>query len=165
MIVVSNSSPLIVLTKIGHLDLLAKLYGTITITPQVQAEVVRAGQGLPGAAEVSTASWIIVRPVDSIAKLKDIQSNLGLGIGEASAIVLAKELRANVILLDDRKARRAAREEDLTALGSVGVLESAFGLRLIADLAAVYRRLLDVGAYVSLDILQDSRKAHNLPKL
>jgi len=164
VIVVSNSSPLIVLTKIGHLDLLPKLYGEITITPEVFEELTRSGQHLPAAVEISTASWIKVRPAMSgTDRLTPLRT--GLGIGETSAIELAKELRADLVLLDDRKARRTAQEEGLNVLGTVGVLEDAFGLKLLDDLATAYRKLLAAGAYINLEILQDSLKSHDLPEL
>ena len=60
MIVVSNSSPLITLAKIGHFDMLGKLYDKIFITPEVFQEVVSDGGGLPGSIEVAAARWMIV---------------------------------------------------------------------------------------------------------
>jgi predicted nucleic acid-binding protein len=63
VIVVSNSSPLISLAKIGAFDLLRKLYGKLVISAEVCAEVVVAGAGLPGAADVSHCPWIEVREI------------------------------------------------------------------------------------------------------
>ena len=60
MIVVSNASPLIILARVGQLQLLAEFYGRILIPTQVHEEVVIAGRGLPGSREVSDASWIEV---------------------------------------------------------------------------------------------------------
>ena len=60
MIVLSNASPLITLAKIESLDLLPSLFGEIVITPEVRAEVVVEGSGLPGSVEILLARWIRV---------------------------------------------------------------------------------------------------------
>lgn len=67
MTVVSDSSPLISLSRIGLLELLARIYHTVLITPEVYAEVVMAGKGLAGSLEVAGASWIDVRQIGSHA--------------------------------------------------------------------------------------------------
>jgi uncharacterized protein len=59
--VLSDASPLISLAEIGHLDALPQLYTKIAITPEVYSEVAVAGEGLAGALQVATASWIEVR--------------------------------------------------------------------------------------------------------
>ncbi len=51
MIVVSDSSPLITLSKIDYLQVLPALYETVHITPEVYAEVAVTGAGLWGAAD------------------------------------------------------------------------------------------------------------------
>ena len=58
MKVVTNSTPLIELSKINQLDLLRNVYGTILIPEEVYVEVVIDGIGKPGAAEVKAAEWI-----------------------------------------------------------------------------------------------------------
>jgi len=163
--VLSDSSPLITLAKIGHLDLLPQLYETITITPEVHAEVVVSGAGLAGSSQISTAQWIRVKPVRNPAILTAAQQRLGLGIGELSIIALGREWLADVVLIDDRKARKVAQEEGLAVLGCVGVLQDAFGMKLLPDLPGAYRRLLDSGAYIDRALLENILKTFNLPPL
>ncbi len=67
MTVVSDSSPLITLARIGCLDLLTKLYGTVYVPSEVYREVAIDGAGLPGAAQVARAVWIEVIPVRNVA--------------------------------------------------------------------------------------------------
>ena len=55
MIVVSDSSPLIALSRIGRLDILASFYKRILVPAEVHHEVTVAGRGLPGAGEVRTS--------------------------------------------------------------------------------------------------------------
>lgn len=116
MIAVSDSSPLITLARIGHLKLLADLYGRIVIPTQVHHEVVVSGRGLPGAEEVRKADWIEVRAVRSESDPELIQAVAGLGDGERSAMLLAKDLAADLLLLDELKARRIAQSAGISVL-------------------------------------------------
>jgi len=63
MTVVSDASPLINLARIGQLDLLRQLYGTMLLPEAVWQEVVVDGAGQPGAAEVRAADWIHTRGI------------------------------------------------------------------------------------------------------
>jgi predicted nucleic acid-binding protein len=87
--------------------------------------------------------------VQKPANLAAAQQRLGLGIGELSVIILGQELKADVLLMDDMKARKLAQEEGLQVLGCVGVLNDAFGLKLVSDLPEAYRQLLGLGAEVA----------------
>lgn len=122
MKVVSNASPLIALARIGHLDYLHKLDESIHVPAEVHNEVVVAGAGMLGAAAVSKADWIHVSPVRNTADLAKAISKTGLGAGEIGAIVLAKELPADLTLMDEWKGRRLAAEEGLAVVGCIGIL-------------------------------------------
>ena len=69
MTVVSDSSPLVILTKLGCFDLLNRLFPHLYISAEVHDEVVIAGAGLPGASEVSKAEWIEVKALQNAAGL------------------------------------------------------------------------------------------------
>jgi predicted nucleic acid-binding protein len=94
VIVVSNSSPLIALSRIGRLDILASFYKRILIPAEVHHEVTVDGRGLPGAEDVCNAVWIeVVRsPADPLLEA----ACEGLGAGERGAILLAKSLPADL---------------------------------------------------------------------
>jgi uncharacterized protein len=101
---VADSSPLISLARIGHFDLLPKLFERVLISTEVYNEVVVVGAGMPGANQVSHASWIDVVPVRNAAALSLALKETGLGAGELSAVLLARELGADLVLLDECKA-------------------------------------------------------------
>lgn len=121
---VSNSTALVHLSAIGQLDLLHRLFGHIYIPEEVYQEVVIAGAGKPGAAEVEAANWIETRHVTNQLALSLLK--VTLGSGEAACIVLAAEMQADLVILDDRLARMQAQEQGLSVVGTVGIL-------LIAD--------------------------------
>ena len=130
---VANSSVLIALSTIGRLGLLSQRFPEGFLIPQsVWREVVEAGKGQPGAAEVASASWITVGEVkdDNLASLLFTE----LDKGEAESIVLCREQHAEAVLLDEKDARRVARRLGLTVLGTVGVLIWGKRAGLIANL-------------------------------
>jgi predicted nucleic acid-binding protein len=163
--VVSDASPLITLAKIKELDLLPKLYRAITITPQVYDEVVVTGASLSGAAEVLAARWIQIKPVANFAQFDLTREQFALGKGETSAIILAIEIGADLLLVDELKARKTAQAHGLTVLGCVGILEDAFAKGLVIDLASGYRRLIASGAYIDPEILNRSLRSLGLGNL
>ena len=124
MKVVSNTSVLIGLSTIGQLCLLRAVFPEGVLIPDaVWREVVVEGEGRAGAHDVSTATWISVQRVRMEAMVTLLRSELDAG--EAEAIALAQEVEADVVLLDERDARRAAMRLGLKVLGTVGLLIEA----------------------------------------
>jgi uncharacterized protein len=122
-LVVSDSSTLIHLARIGRLRLLRKLYDCITIPPAVWREVVEHGEGRAGAIEVSEAyeaGWIDVVALADESLARSLTRDLGAG--ESEVIALAIEQKADLILLDESEARRAAEIYSLPKTGVIGVL-------------------------------------------
>jgi predicted nucleic acid-binding protein len=163
--VVADSSPLVILTKLGCFNLLNRLFPRVYISPEVHYEVVIAGAGLPGASEVSKAEWIEVRAIQNPAGLYSAQRKYGLGPGEMSSILLAKELRANPLLLDDYRARTLAKAEGLEILGSVGLLETFYLRRYLIDLRSIFRQLLTHNVYIDQRLLDRRLRSLGLPPL
>ena len=164
MIVVSDSSPLVILAKLTHLDLLRTLFSQVYISAEVRHEVVVSGAGLPGASEVDRADWIETREVQNRAELFEMRGRHGLGIGELSSILLAKELRADIVLLDDYGARTLAKQEKLEVRGTLGVLETSFLHGHLADLRGVFSQLLR-HSYIDPRLLNERLRAMGLPQL
>ena len=148
MTAISNASPLIILAKIGLLDLLLHLHGQVIISPDVHREVVVSGAGLPGSGQVASAQWIKVKDVREPARIARVAAGAGLGLGEASTVLLAQELRADLALIDDLKARKVAEAEGLKIRGSIGTLEAAFRKGHLSDLRQAFRHLVEAGLYL-----------------
>ena len=165
MTAVADSSPLVILTKLGYFDLLNQLFPLLYISAEVHDEVVIAGAGLPGASEVSKAEWIEVKVLQNPTGLYSAQRKYGLGPGEMSTILLAKELGANPVLLDDYRARKLAKAEGLEILGSVGLLETFYLRRYLTDLRGAFRQLLVQNVYIDQRLLDRRLRALGLPLL
>lgn len=121
MKIVSDASVLIGLSSIGKLRLLQERFPQGLLIPEaVRREVVDEGEGRPGTREISQAKWIEVQRVGD-SRIVDLLRT-EFDEGEAEAIALAHEVGAEIILLDERDARRAAKRMNLKVLGTVGVL-------------------------------------------
>ncbi len=120
--VVVNATPIIALALIDQLDLLRHLYGEVMIPPEVQAEVLAGGRGGVGKVELQSADWIRTISLED-PRRADLLSDLDRG--EAEVIALAQELDAELVIIDERLARRHAQRLGLTLTGTLGVLLKA----------------------------------------
>lgn len=123
MIVVSDASPIISLAAIGQLDLLRQLYGKVFIPPVVHNEIMGTKEAHFGIPEIETADWIETRKVTNQTMVISLQ--LELDEGEAEAIILAIESKADLLLLDERKGRMIASRLGLRFIGLMGILVEA----------------------------------------
>lgn len=120
MRVVSNTSPLTNLAATGSFGLLEALYGELFIAEGVWGELNASGRTWPGRDEVAAAGWVERRSVINTPLVEALRRDLDLG--EAETIALALELKADLVLMDEREGRHAAQRLGLTTLGVVGVL-------------------------------------------
>ncbi len=123
MQVVSNTSPIIFLSKIDALDLLPQCFEKIFIPQAVVNEL--HNLSLPNYIERSSLSIA----GSNFALGATMTSNLH--IGELEAMVLAQEIQADYVILDDRLARRKAQHLGLKVIGTIGVLLLAHKRQLI----------------------------------
>ncbi len=163
MTVVSNASPLISLAKAGHLFVLEHLFGLIHATSEVHAEATHAGRG--GAELIASAEWISIESLHSSAQLASWEREYRLGIGELSTLLLAQQLKANIAIIDERKARVLARQLGIPVVGTIGLLEESFRRRIISDLRSAYVKLLETGTYIDQRLLNSSLRTFDLPTL
>lgn len=152
-IVVSDASPLINLARVQQFELLAAFYGQVIIPRAVYDEVVVRGQGREGSAEVRSVSWIEIRePQDDLA----VQSLAAeLGRGEASAIILAKERRAGLLLIDEIRGRRVAQQLGLKVLGTLGILARAKREGRVPTLRQVLNLLRARGTWIGEELYEE----------
>jgi predicted nucleic acid-binding protein len=161
MDVVSDTSPITNLAAVGHLELLQALYTQILIPQEVRDELVLGGAGNnPGAQEVLTGGWFVVDSVDAQDRDQLASKYHALDIGEAAALALAKARGADLILLDDRAARDAARALGLNHIGVVGVLLAAKSRGLISLVKPILDDLrATAGFYLAEAVYQGALRA------
>ena len=155
MIVVSNTSPLTNLAAIGQFDLLHHLYGEIHIATGVWAELNAEGQSWPGRAQVAAAAWIQRYTAQNQTLVTALRRDLDQG--EAESIALALELKADIILLDEKEGRHSAQRLGLRPIGVIGVLLEAKANNLI-DRVGPYLQVLrqTAGFYLNESFYQSA---------
>ncbi len=124
--IISNSSPLINLSKTGQLALLEPLYGKILIPRAVYQELIEEGRGREGVAQIKqllTKGILEVQDVQDVSLVRAFQKDLDFG--ESEVLVLALKIGADLIIVDEVDARRIAELHNIKKTGFVGVLIKA----------------------------------------
>ena len=153
MIVVSDTTPLIGLASIQRFDLLQKLFGEVYIPQAVYDEAVVAGHEAGYAKrEVSTAAWIKVVNVTDRLAVEVLLDELDLG--EAEAIVLAREISADWVLMDERKGRRKLTQVGLKKIGTLGILLKAKQEGLLPAIRPDLEKLQQQSFSISQDVVE-----------
>jgi len=147
-IVISDTSCLIILHKIGELDLLRKVYDSVSTTLEVAKEY---SEELP--------EWIIIEKVKD-KKYQEILETY-VDLGEASAIALAKEMDSPLLLLDDLKARKLATKLKLRYTGTLGVIHRAKEMGIIEKVKPIIEKLLLTDFRISESILTELLRKNN----
>jgi predicted nucleic acid-binding protein len=140
MLVVSNTSPISNLAIIRRLDLLRVQFSTVTIPPGVHAELANLPD-LNAKARIALAlqnGWVQTAPLAGTVPA-DLES--ALDRGEAEALALALERKADFVLLDESTARLEAQRLGLRCVGVLGILRQAKASGRIPSLKAEVTRL------------------------
>jgi predicted nucleic acid-binding protein len=145
--VVSDSGPLINLAKVGQFTLLQDLFQHIMIPPEVFEEVVVRGVGQPGAGETYTAQWVIRGMIEQPDTANLLTAELDRG--EAEAIALALQERADWLLIDERVGRRFAQRVGLKVKGTLGILLEGVRRGFINDLQPILDTLVAKGTWIA----------------
>lgn len=151
-LVVVDTTPIIALSLIGQLDLLRKLYGRVVVPAAVQAEVFAGGAAGVGIRELREASWLEVVSLQDPGRAALIAD---LERGEAEVIALAQEQGADLVVIDERLARRHAKRLGMRLTGTLGVLLRAKQLGAIEAVAPMIDQLRQGGIRLSDDVVAE----------
>lgn len=153
MLIVSDTSPIINLARIGHLHLLPALFSEVVLPPAVFHEIVVQGAGDYGADEIASADWVKVIPVADRLFLERLSQLLDPG--ESEAIALAIELHADYVLMDESDGRALAQQYHLKPLGILGILLRAKTKGLIPTVRLLMDRLrAEANFFIDKDLYQ-----------
>jgi hypothetical protein len=150
LIVVSDTSPILNLALIGRLDLLVSLYHQVLIPPAVGRELTRSDSPAP-LIHLGSCPWLVVASAQNQVRVRQLCAELDPG--EAEAIVLAVERRADLLLVDERRGRRAAAAFGLRVIGLLGMLAEAKRAGLIERVKPVLDDLIGrAGFWIGADL-------------
>lgn len=144
--IVCNSGPLIALGILGRLDILKFLFDEVMVPEAVRNEIEQGGTKLSGLADFQKANWIKIVPPDQ--KHDQLLFSL-LDAGEAAVISLALKEKAAIVLIDERKARKVARDiYGLQPIGTVRILVEAKKKNLLPEIASQFEKLRLEGYWI-----------------
>jgi len=150
MNVVSNSTPIISLATIGRIDLLRELFGTVYIPQEVYREL--KSKHAPGHQEIDLPYF----------EVKQIQGAKYIGFllhdldqGEAEAIVLAQEIQADTLIIDERTGYQIAQRQGIHTIGTLTVLLVARQQRIIPSVKPLLDDMIKRGRWYSQFVYKD----------
>jgi predicted nucleic acid-binding protein len=150
MIVVSDTSPLTALFSVGEADLLVRLFAEVVIPEAVEMEWRRSHPVLP--------PWLRVAALKNKEKARSYLKLVD--VGEAEAIALAEEMRADHLLMDERKGRRLAQRQGLPVVGLLGVVLMAKRMGLIPSARSLLLRLdQEAGVFLAAELKETALRA------
>ena len=150
----SRTVRLIVLINIGRIDILPQLFGKVIIPPEVAAEL--AQKKRPQAVRAFMADrpiWLIEQTPSSVESIPMLHP------GEASAISLALEVHADLLLIDEMPGRKAAAVRGIHITGTVGIVEQAADLGLL-DLKETFAQIKKTDFWISPELLDARLKLY-----
>lgn len=137
MIVVADASPFVVLVAVAHVCILPSLFEEVLIPPQVASELASSRRSHEVRAFITTPPpWLSVTIPSSTETIP------GLAAGESAAILLAGDVQAGRLIIDEYSGRKAAMERGLRVVGTIGVLELAAEMGMI-DLKGAFASQTD----------------------
>jgi uncharacterized protein len=166
VIIVSDTSPISNLAIVGQIVLLKAIFQRVVIPEMVYKELVSGAVQHPEILLALNESWIESAKVQDVAFVKRLQEEKDLDPGESEAIVLALELRANQLLIDERLGRLEARRMGLQMTGILGILLIAKHQGLILAVRPVMDDLMTQAGFYIRDSLYDemlNQAGENLP--
>ncbi|MFN7119110.1 MAG: DUF3368 domain-containing protein [Saprospiraceae bacterium] len=154
-LVIADSGPIFSLAIIDKLEILDDLFAQIYIPTAVWEEITRD----------KTTSYY-QKIVDYFQeKVKEISGfnelTFIMDYGESESVILYKELNANYLLIDDKKARDIAEHFGIQCIGTIGILSTAKDKGMIEELKPLFELLIKKKRYYSLKLLNAILKQNN----
>jgi predicted nucleic acid-binding protein len=146
--IISDTSCFIILTNIGELELLHKVYGEIITTIEIATEY---GETLP--------DWVEIKKVTDTHKQQLLE--LQIDKGESSAIALALEMPESTVILDDYKARKIASRLGINYTGTIGIIIKAKLKGIIPSIKPILEKIKHTDFRLSIEIELQALKEAN----
>jgi predicted nucleic acid-binding protein len=133
MIVISDTTPLISLMKIGQLDLINQLFGEIQVPEAVFKELTSNNRFQNECRQIEECPFINRVTVTDTKSVDLLRRSSGLDLGESEAIILSDYFNANYLLMDESKGRKVAQQMGIPIMGTIGMLMIAYNEHLLSE--------------------------------
>ena len=152
--VVSDADVIIQLSKLGRLHILHSLYTKIAIPEYVKCEIM---QKECNDIQRAIGSYLTVHRISN-EKAIQFAEKYGIHIGEAHVKILGDILKSNLMLSNERKVRRIARQEGFHVAGTIGIILKAYRTHLINrdDILSILHRMKDDEFWIHPDLIQQA---------
>lgn len=158
-LVIADAGPIFSLAIIDKLELLNHLFDEIKISKAVWEEIT-----LDKTTEFYNKIELFFKP--KVIKIKGFNElTFVMDYGESESVILYKELNADFLLIDDKKARKIAENFDIKCIGTLGILSVAKDKGLINELRPIFKTFLKNDRYYSLKLLNILLERHNELKI
>jgi len=158
-LVIADSGPIFSLAILDNLDLLNQIFDEIKIPKAVWDEV-----SLDKTTKFYNKINAFFKP--KVKKIKSFNElTFVMDYGESESVVLYKELNANFLLVDDKKARNIAENLGVNCIGTLGVLSVAKNKGLINELRPKFKTLIENNRHYSIKLLNNLLERDNELKI
>ena len=147
MLLIADSSSLIALSAADSLHLLDMLYGDVKVPFSVFSEVTT-----PGKPESVVLHKYLKKRIINVSPEEIIIADYTLGQGEVEAMILYKRLKADLLLIDDKRARKIAGLNDINTIGSLGVLLEAKEKKIIHEIRPAIIKIYNSNIHLSPEL-------------
>ncbi|MCM1538857.1 MAG: DUF3368 domain-containing protein [bacterium] len=131
MIVISDTTPILSLLKAGQLELMQKLYQSVLVPKAVYRELTENPIYKEEAERIKRVEFFSVIAVENIKSVHILRSVTGLDEGESEALIMYDEQKADLLLMDEQKGRKVAKQMNVRHIGTAGMLMLAYDKGMI----------------------------------
>lgn len=150
MIIISDTSIITNLIRLDQLSLLEKVFVHVLIPEKVFSELSKVSSQIP---IIERVSWLEIRSISNNEMLEQLAKQLDPG--EAQAIALAIEEKADLLLIDERKGREIAQRHGILITGLLGILIEAKAQKHLEEVKPLLDKLIfEIGFRVSPKLYQ-----------
>lgn len=158
-LVIADAGPIFSLAIVDELELLNQLFHEIKISKAVWDEIT-----LDKSTEFYNKISLFFK--DKVRNIKGFNElTFVMDYGESESVILYKELNADFLLIDDKKARNIAENFDINCIGTLGILSVAKDKGLIKELRPLFLTFLDNNRYYSVKLLNKILQRHKEGKI
>ncbi len=150
--IIVNSTPIISLCIIGKLHLLKDLYGFVIIPEAVFNEISAKADSVARKELHKSLDWIQIKKIEN--EMAKMLYRSQLHDGEVEVMILGKEINAELLIIDDKNAKKHAKYLGFNITGTLGVLIRAKRAGLIENIKPLITELVARNIYIDTKIIE-----------